>query len=88
MANPEHLAILKQGVEEWNKWRENILTLVPHLSGATSTRRNSVANLSGADLIEADLSRRELFDDDLGGEPAGRTGRRQPSQGGSLAGRI
>ncbi len=22
MANPEHLAILKQGVEKWNKWRE------------------------------------------------------------------
>lgn len=21
MANPEHLAILKQGVEIWNKWR-------------------------------------------------------------------
>ena len=21
MANPEHLEILKQGVEQWNKWR-------------------------------------------------------------------
>ena len=22
MANPEHLEILKQGVDVWNKWRE------------------------------------------------------------------
>ncbi len=22
MANPEHLEILKRGVSEWNKWRE------------------------------------------------------------------
>ena len=22
MANPEHLAILKRGVEQWNKWLE------------------------------------------------------------------
>jgi len=22
MANPEHLEILKQGVESWNKWHE------------------------------------------------------------------
>ncbi len=22
MANPEHLAILKQGVEVWNEWRK------------------------------------------------------------------
>ncbi len=22
MANPEHLGILKQGVEVWNQWRE------------------------------------------------------------------
>ena len=23
MANPEHLAILKRGVEVWNEWRED-----------------------------------------------------------------
>jgi hypothetical protein len=29
MANPEHLAILKQGVEVWNKWRdENIVSYI------------------------------------------------------------
>ena len=24
MANPEHLEILNHGVEQWNKWREDI----------------------------------------------------------------
>jgi hypothetical protein len=44
MANPEHLAILKQGVEVWNKWRnENDLT-------------TPTPDLSGADPGEADLS--------------------------------
>jgi hypothetical protein len=33
MANEEHLKILKQGVEQWNKWYlENAIT--PDLSGA------------------------------------------------------
>ncbi len=36
MANPEHVAILKQGVEVWNEWREN--------------SRNEYADLSGVDL--------------------------------------
>jgi|NGEPerStandDraft_6_1074524.scaffolds.fasta_scaffold548852_1 hypothetical protein len=34
MANPEHLAILKQGVEQWNKWRKEHPELWPHLSAA------------------------------------------------------
>jgi uncharacterized protein YjbI with pentapeptide repeats len=34
MANPEHLAILKQGVEVWNKWRQEHPDLMPDLSGA------------------------------------------------------
>src|SRR5271166_3048566 len=46
MANPEHLAILKQGVEEWNKWRDEYPDVRPDLTGA---------NLSGTELIGADL---------------------------------
>ena len=40
MANPEHLEILKQGVEAWNRWLEDNPQL-PDFSGA---------NLSGIDL--------------------------------------
>jgi hypothetical protein len=42
MANEEQLEILKQGVEAWNKWREDNPEIKIDLSGA---------NLSEADLI-------------------------------------
>jgi hypothetical protein len=47
MANEEHLAILKQGVKLWNRWREENPGTIPDLREA---------ELSGADLREADLS--------------------------------
>jgi hypothetical protein len=34
MANPEHLAMLKQGVEAWNQWREDHPRRRPNLSDA------------------------------------------------------
>lgn len=52
MANEKHLAILKQGVEAWNKWRQENPGAKPDLSGA---------DLSGAKLIEAILSGADLF---------------------------
>src|SRR5208283_380815 len=52
MANPEHLEILKQGVEQWNKWREEHPEVRPDLSEA---------NLGEADLREADLSGANLW---------------------------
>ncbi|HEX4697448.1 MAG TPA: pentapeptide repeat-containing protein [Candidatus Udaeobacter sp.] len=64
MANEEHLKILKQGVEQWNKWRlENegarLETFIrPDLSGA---------NLIGADLIGTDLIDAYLSFADLSG---------------------
>jgi len=62
MANPEHLKILKQGVEQWNKWREEHPDVEPDLSGANLLRADLYganlrdANLAGADLRGADLS--------------------------------
>ncbi len=48
MANQEHLAILKQGVAVWNKWREEYLEIQPDLRDA---------NLTGAYLRKTNLSR-------------------------------
>jgi uncharacterized protein YjbI with pentapeptide repeats len=51
MANPEHLKILKQGVEVWNQWREE------HPDEEIDLRE---ADLEGARLQEANLSRANL----------------------------
>ena len=56
MANPEHLEILNQGVEVWNKWREENPDVVPDLSGEDLRK----TDLSGAYLEWADLSRTNL----------------------------
>lgn len=56
MANEEHLALLKQSVDEWNKWRETNRIVLPDLAGA---------NLSGADLCYADLGAADLRGADL-----------------------
>jgi len=47
MANPKHLALLKEGIEQWNGWRSKNEHTQPDLSQA---------NLSQANLIGADLS--------------------------------
>ena len=55
MANPEHLAILKQGVEQWNKWRQHF-DAKPDLSEADlSGARLDGASLWGANLHGANL---------------------------------
>ena len=67
MANEEHLKILKQGVEQWNKWRlENAIR--PDLIDANLRRADLIdANLSGAYLNRADLSDANLSGADLSG---------------------
>jgi uncharacterized protein YjbI with pentapeptide repeats len=53
MANDEHVAILKKGVDAWNAWRNKNPDICPNLSEATLDG----ADLRSANLIEADLSR-------------------------------
>jgi hypothetical protein len=61
MANPEHLEILKQGVEAWNRWRGEATGVMPDLRGADLSR----ASLNGAYLDEADLSSAKFYGADL-----------------------
>jgi len=76
LANPEHLKILKQGVEAWNKWRFENPDISPALTNASLPQANlieaylieanlSKVDLSGADLTNADLTRANLQDADL-----------------------
>ena len=69
MAGPEHLAILKRGVEEWNAWRREHGEICPERSGA---------NLCATTLREASLHKVHLDGDNLGG---GRTSTWQTSAG-------
>ena len=76
MANPEHLEILMEGVEQWNEWRKEHPDVRPdlreaYLDGADlrgadlSTANLFVAHLAGADLREADLRDADLTGADL-----------------------
>ena len=63
MPNEEHLELIKQGVDAWNKWRREHLDTQPDLIEANL----SAANLSEADLSGANLFGAYLFDTDLTG---------------------
>lgn len=61
MADPEHLEMIREGVETWNRWRKDHFGLVPMLSSANLKNANlSGAALDGAQLIDADLSNADL----------------------------
>ena len=61
MANQEHVDILNQGVEVWNKWRKDNPLVEANLSEAKLTYAHLMeANLSGADLRGANLSGADL----------------------------
>jgi Pentapeptide repeats (8 copies) len=52
MANDEHVALLKKGVDAWNTWRNENPNIVPDLQREHFSRMN----LTEANLIEANLS--------------------------------
>ena len=72
MANPEHLKILKQGIPEWNIWRERNPLIKPNLSRARlkgmtlfkthlfgkSTKPSALAQI--LDLSEVNLNKADL----------------------------
>src|SRR5271165_1927059 len=74
MANPEHLAILQQGVEQWNRWRRQNTDVMADLgeanvSGAILRSREQLyganlvrAGLRGASLWRANLRKADLSD--------------------------
>ena len=68
MANPEHLEILKQGVEVWNQWRNENPDVVPSLRHADFQGKElDGVDLKWADLKQADLSKSNLSGAELVG---------------------
>ena len=73
MANKEHLAILRQGVEAWEEWRAEYSGEDPDLSEANLSGTEftdidlSAANLRGANLRGANLRGADLYLSDLSG---------------------
>lgn len=73
MADTTHLAILKQGVAVWNRWRKNNPEIQPDFKGAdlrsAILRLSSLKglNLSRADLTGADLKGADLWEANLKG---------------------
>jgi hypothetical protein len=63
MANEEHVALLKKGVDAWNAWRHENPNIRPDLIEANLIR----AKLNRADLIRAKLDRANLIEADLRG---------------------
>jgi uncharacterized protein YjbI with pentapeptide repeats len=68
MADPQHLALLRQGTEVWNRWREENPGTEPDFRGADLRGADlNEAKLAGADLSGADLSGADLRGADLSG---------------------
>ena len=71
MANEEHLAILRQGVETWNEWRLEHPEISPDLANSDLCSQNlrsinfRKANLYQANLDKADLTFASLISSDL-----------------------
>jgi hypothetical protein len=67
MANEEHLAILRQGVQAWNRWRDRHAEIRPDLRGmnleGASLRRVDFrkSDLSWANLARADLDQARFW---------------------------
>ena len=87
MADEEQLAILRQGPQAWNAWRQEDCGVRADLGGADLGRADlreanlGRADLGGADLREADLGRADLRRADLGRANLGRADLREANLG-------
>ncbi len=61
MANPEHLKLIKLGVEPWNRWRSENPHIQPDLSDAALTHKH----LNYINLVRSNLSHTNLCDINL-----------------------
>jgi uncharacterized protein YjbI with pentapeptide repeats len=56
--NPDHITVLRRGVDEWNRWRRAHRDVIPDLSNASLPGLElAKANLAGADLSGSTLRR-------------------------------
>ena len=83
MADEEHVALLKQGVEVWNKWRKENPDVGRTCTGGPARREPEPgepggANLRGANLGEANLSGADLSRADLSGANLSAAAKRVP----------
>ena len=100
MVNEEHVKILEQGVEAWNKWRDENPGIKPdlamvNLEGANLTGANLMsanlygAHLKGAELGDADLQAAHLIHAKLEGANLRRANLRAANlRGASLKGAV
>jgi TIR domain/Pentapeptide repeats (8 copies) len=78
MANPEHLAKLKEGAEAWTQWRRENPSIRPHLTDAYLEGQSlswinlAGSNLSGANLHNANLCNANLDEARIVGANLGR----------------
>jgi hypothetical protein len=87
MANEEHLARLREGVDAWNAWRKDHADIIPDFSGADLSRADlSGAHLGGAHLSEAVLGGADLSRADLSGAHLDWADLRQARLGGARLG--
>jgi hypothetical protein len=63
MANSEHVALILQGADAWNAWRDEDVRIIPDLSGADLRNANlNHADLSWANLAGIRLNNASLFE--------------------------
>ena len=89
MANTEHLAKLREGVDAWNAWRNQNPDIWPDLADANLGKADLVnADFGRADLVNTDLGRADLRGANLGRANLGRADLSRANFGGANLGRA